>query len=459
MATSDVHIIPLGRFDTANPTNGVITVIGWLVDTPLDENKLERAWYKLNAAWPILSARLKTNRRTGQWEFHVPSPSIAGSSACAFTTSVVPGSLASHYNYPKPSETISCVSTEMPHEYYSHPSRCSAKALLNKDVPVAALHVTRFDDASIVGISISHALADGAGTKEVMSALLRILRGEEVEPLITQDAFATYKSDSNVPAPEGLRIFSMFHMIVALFFVFWDWIRSPRTRFRLLYIPAKELAHIKKRAMEEISSERGDQDEKGSPWISTSDAVFAFLLKCVFASEKRSRSLSIAYMANIRKHLPSVIPSTYIRNATMVIPVSLPSASSIPSTSMGSIALAVRHRLQSYSRPAAVDQYVQWRLAHPHKIPMFMEPAGLWMAMTNWREMGFMHFDWTPAAVDPRVEKAKCLYLHAFGYTDFQLRNSFLIGPDDPSGGLWVLGSLSKAVWEDRNGFGKYWTR
>ncbi|EIN04287.1 hypothetical protein PUNSTDRAFT_128376 [Punctularia strigosozonata HHB-11173 SS5] len=417
------QIIPLGRFDATNPTNNIITNTGWLIDTVLDEGKLERAWSRLNAVWPILSARLKTNNLTGELEFHVPEQS-ALNSAYGFTT---------------PTEVISCMPIDLPEHHYTHPSRCSHKALLNKDVPVAAIHVTRFDDATAIGLSISHALVDGGGRKKVMSAFLSILRGEEVAPLATHDAFIT--------------VFGFFHWVVFILATVWEWLRCPRGGYRVIYIPAKETARLKDQAMADIASECPGEEKA---WVSTSDAVVAFILKCMFASERRHKPLGIAYMANVRKYLPSVIPPTYIRNANMVVPMSIADASSISSASLGSLALVVRRTLQSRIQPAAVDQYVQWRLARPNDMPMFTEPNGLWAAFTNWREMGYLHFDWSPAALNPGTRKAKCLYLHSFGHTRVKLRNSFIVGPDDPSGGIWVLGTLSEAQWEDQNGFGKY---
>ncbi|EIN04951.1 hypothetical protein PUNSTDRAFT_138138 [Punctularia strigosozonata HHB-11173 SS5] len=454
MPTTTVHVIPIGRLDAANPTNNIISNNGWLVDTPLNVANLEKAWCRLNHVWPILSSRLKKNARTGDLEFHVPEQSaiVAGS---GFTTCTVLGPVSTHFQYPKPTETISCVSLDIPHHFYSHPSRCSADALLNKDAPVAALHVTCFDDATIVGLSVSHALVDGSGTQAIILALLSLIKGEEVEPLSTHDAFETYQTAKNVSPPDGFRIFSLWQLILLVLATLSDWIRSPRGGFRVLYFPAKEVERIKLQAMADISAKEGLENGE---WISTSDAIVAFLLKCMYASEKRHKPLGVAYLANVRKHFASIIPPTYLRNANVGISIAIPDASAVATTSLGSLALIVRRSLLAQTQPAALDHYVQWRIANPKQMPMFMQPGGLWAAFTNWREMGFMSIDWTPAALDAgATKKATCLYLHSFGYAPLNLRNAFVIGPDDPSGGLWALGSLSNALWKDQNGFGQYW--
>ncbi|EIN04964.1 hypothetical protein PUNSTDRAFT_47207 [Punctularia strigosozonata HHB-11173 SS5] len=445
-------VLPIGRLDAANPTNNIISNNGWLVDVPLDVLKLKMAWTQLNQAWPILSYRLKKNGRTGDLEFHMIEQSaiVLGS---GFTTATVAGPVASRFDYPKPTDSISCVPLDIPHHFFSHPSRCSANALLNKDVPVAALHVTRFDDATIVGLSVSHALVDGSGTKAIVLALLGILKGEEVLPLATHDAFETYPCAEDVPPPTGFRVFSLWQMLTLVLVTIWDWLRSPRGGLRVVYIPAKDVARIKAQAMADIAAK---ESEKSGEWISTSDSIVAFLLKCMFASETRHRPVGVAYLVNIRKHFSSIIPPTYIRNANAGVSIAMPDAAAIPTTSLGTLSLLVRRTLQTQTQQAALVHYIQWRIAKPKQMPMFMEPTGAWAAFTNWREMDFMKIDWTPAALDPGSKRATCLYLHSFGYGPLNLRNAFVIGPDDPSGGIWALGALSDSVWKDVNGFGRY---
>jgi hypothetical protein len=51
-------IVTAGVLDTSHATDSII-VTGWVLDRPIDPKKVEQAWAKLVAAWPILVSRLR----------------------------------------------------------------------------------------------------------------------------------------------------------------------------------------------------------------------------------------------------------------------------------------------------------------------------------------------------------------------------------------------------------------
>jgi len=58
-----------------------------------------------------------------------------------------------------------------PDQLYSERGIRSVAELMKRDLPVAQLQVTLFDDASLVGLTTPHVLCDGHGNKEIARAV------------------------------------------------------------------------------------------------------------------------------------------------------------------------------------------------------------------------------------------------------------------------------------------------
>ena len=54
--------IKAGAFDTCGNEKDSIVITGWVLDTVLDADKLQRAFEQLVQHWPILSARLRKDK-------------------------------------------------------------------------------------------------------------------------------------------------------------------------------------------------------------------------------------------------------------------------------------------------------------------------------------------------------------------------------------------------------------
>ncbi|EIN12483.1 hypothetical protein PUNSTDRAFT_141174 [Punctularia strigosozonata HHB-11173 SS5] len=447
----DVQIIAAGSFDTSGNEKHSILVIGWVLDAPLDPLILEHAWAKLNSDWPILSARLRNNGK--EWEFHVPK----SANRYGFRHLAVNAPIASRYDYPKISaDSIQCTIKHFPYDLYSDPACRSMNDLFTKDIPNAALQLTNFEDASIVGLTIPHVLADGHGVKVVLNALLQTLHGEEVAPIDPiPEPFAKFKDVPQPPAVVGWRLFNFFQMLTFVACMLWDRIRYPKYEVRELYVPQKEVERIKQQAMDDIRNELGEQTGE---WVSTSDALVAFTLKGMYPSETSQRSFSLMYSANIRSQVPSLVPPVYLGNAAYGVVLSRP-VKEISSMSLGALALLVRRILQEQTSQAATEDYLRWRLSpiNFRKMTMFMEPSGLWNVITNWRNMKLMDVDFTPALPSgSEVKSVNCVYLGSGSHMTFPTRHCFGLTADDPRGGVWMSGDLAKEMWERKDGFGRF---
>ncbi|KAI0922391.1 hypothetical protein AcV7_005935 [Taiwanofungus camphoratus] len=467
--TATVTIQPAGVLDSSHATDSII-LTGWVLDQPLEPARLEKAWSVLIATWPILVARLRRDRKTLRWEYHIPTtPSVAGS----FASLHIPESIHSHYAYSKPSESIRCTPKENPHHLFSPKGPSSVDELLKQDIPLTHLHVTVFSDAALIGLSVPHILCDGHGVTAISRALSAILSGGPPPPPLNHiDPYAPFAiNEGQVPSPPYWRVLSKLQTIVIYARALWEWLFDNRIENRDVYFPKSEVERLKAEAMDDIYKGHG---EKTDLWISSSDAILAFCLKCTHPPTSSTAPLNVFYTANLRKLL--ALPSPFLHNSVaMVITPTLP-VSAISTLPLGQLALHIRRTLDAQTTKPAVERWLRWRLQNAHRRKVFFEPwRGQWDVVTNWRDMELMSVDFSGALPDEGAEqvgesggsdktnepvaqrrKVRCVYMWGTGVQPIPLRNWLGIWANDPSGGVWVSGFLPRRIWQDKRGYGAF---
>ncbi|KAG9032704.1 hypothetical protein FS842_004055, partial [Serendipita sp. 407] len=254
-----------------------VFITGWVLDAVLDPVRVENAFAKLVDIWPVLSARLRT-KSDGSWEYRIPTDFSAKRPKYIFKLVTKTGLIAETYPHLTPSKQISQIVDQEKHiDLFAEGGPPTAKDYLNKDIPLIQLQLTTFDDACILGLTTPHVLCDGHGSKEIGIALSRLLKGEEVLALEEGDPLERYTHHTATPkAPPGWKILGIFQMVVLITCMIWSLILTRNVQSRVLYIPAPEVERIKAEAMADLEQERPDDPDA---WVSTSDAIGAFLLK------------------------------------------------------------------------------------------------------------------------------------------------------------------------------------
>lgn len=215
--------------------------------------------------------------QTNQWQYHIPSkPSISGS----FSSLHIPDSLRTHYPHSLPSDSISITEQDPNprHLFYPH-GPTSVDELLTTDRPMCYVHVTTFNDGSLVGLMVPHVLADGYGGVSILNTLCAILKtGQIPPPLNYTDPFVNFvpKAHEDVPAPQSWHILSTLGGLALYARSLWESWRPVPWEWREVYFPPSEVKRLKDEAMTDIRSQHGT---KTNLFVSTSDAVLAFLLK------------------------------------------------------------------------------------------------------------------------------------------------------------------------------------
>ncbi|THH19420.1 hypothetical protein EW146_g1767 [Bondarzewia mesenterica] len=449
-------VLPAGVLDASHATDSII-LCGWVLDKPIDPNRIKKAWATLVSRWPLLVARLRRDSKSERWEYHIPSvPTLSGS----FAFLNISESIRAHYAYAKPSEYIRCTVKENPHHLFIPYGPKSVDELITGDRPLVHLHVTTFDDGSLVGLSTPHILCDAHGVASIIKAVCIILSGgPPPPPLDLTDPFEPYgHNQGNVPAPPYWRALNIVQKTVLYARAIWTQLFDRHVENRDVFFPKSEVQRIKSEAMDDIRREHGADTDL---YISSSDAILAFCLKCSHPPTWSRAPINIFYTASLRNMLN--LPQPFLRNAVcMVITPTVP-VSAISSLSLGTLALHIRKTITAQTTEEAVETWLRWRLASAGKLRVFFDPWwGRYDVVTNWREMKLMDvdFDGALASKDDHVrsesERVKCVYMWGNGLQPIALRNWIGIWADDPSGGIWTSAFMPRRTWNDKRGYGRY---
>ncbi|KAL5529816.1 hypothetical protein ACEPAG_5803 [Sanghuangporus baumii] len=454
--------IPAGVLDASHATDHII-LSGWVLDQPVNPAKIKVAWIALTESWPVLLARLRKNA-LGQLEYIIPHGiSLSGS----FAALAISDSIHNHYSYTRPSQTISCVPKRNPHHLFLPYAPKSIQELMDSDKPMCHLHVTNFDDAALIGLSVPHLLCDASGVAIIIKALCTLINsGAKPRPLNHHDPFASYKRKDGVarevPAPPHWRLLTRLDRAILYIRQLWEHFLGSRVDNYDIFIPQLEVQRMKTQAMRDISIQYGSNTGR---YVSTSDVVLAFLLQCTHSSSTSHAPLNVFYTFNMRGALG--IREPFIHNAVaMVVTPPIP-CSSVSKMTLGSLSLLIRDTLMVQTTPDSLKTWICWRLCNAGRPKSFFRPLnGRWNVVTNARAMNLMDIDFTGALDHHQTERqdgdmktvpaVRCVYAWGNGIQPYQLRNWIGIWADDPSGGIWASAFLPTSVWKNKEGFGRF---
>ncbi|KAF8884011.1 hypothetical protein BD779DRAFT_1538339 [Infundibulicybe gibba] len=427
-----VTIRPPGVLDTNFATEAVL-LIGWVLDKPVDAEKVQAAWEALNTAWPILSARLRYDKKTKKWEYHIPTKPCAH----GFASLSISDSMDKHYQPSQPSDKIRCTPKPSPLHLFQPRGPRSMKDIVNADRPVCHLHVTTFNDASLLSFSVPHIVCDAGGLAAVARGLESIINGgPPPPPLSSHDPFAAYaqKASEDVPAPPNWRVTSPLETVSVYARGICTELFGAKMENRDIFFPKDEVKRIKAEAMEDI---RRDM--------------------CAHASQTSSAPLNVFYTTNFRDHFN--LPSHFPHNAVAYVATDAIPLSSMAKLPLGNVALNIRKTVATQSEKPAIERWIRWRLVNEGKIQICFDPwRGAWQIATNWREMNLLNIDFSGALPDGELKqsgKLRSQYLWMDGLGPV-LRNWIGLIADEPSGGMWMAGTFAKKTWEDPRGFGRF---
>lgn len=343
----------------------------------------------------------------------------------------------------------------------------SLKRYLTTDEPLVSLHVTSFNDATLVSITFPHVLGDVTATAALVKAWSSVALGQQdqVPPILgaTNDVLESIRASSN--GKDARQPFVLQHMqlrgLSLLVFTIrhlWDMLLTPRVYGRFIFLPAKFIQQLRREAEDEVEirRQRGDTDPS---FVSDNDLISAWGSRMVILSRTSplmSRSAAILNVFNLRPRLRETASGTYVQNLIMAS-TALLAPGSVAMESTGQIALRVREALQQQTTEEQTRSLVHMASMKGAGTPLFAHADSMVVSWTNWSQA---RLDEAVAALGAATAKdgkqtesiaSNTRYLTHWGAglnMENGYRDGFVIYGRNSEGDYWLHGFLREKTWD-----------
>lgn len=340
---------------------------------------------------------------------------------------------------------------------------------LYQDTPQLSLHITSFNDATLVALSWPHTLMDVMGQQALLRGWSLVLAGRELEvpPMLgaREDAICAAAADAPVEEEEEeeeefgleqkqLRGWAMF--MFGLRFV-WDMLWNRVVETRTIFLPKRVVDELQRQARGDLAAQ-DDGDEK--PFISEGDVLTAWAMRAVASSRPQPRPVTVLHPLNARFRLPSLVRASgvYVQNMSVAAFAFL--SPEVATGPLGPIALENRRHLMEQSTEAQVLAFLR-KLRRGSKSgsdPAFVcgESNALLMPFTNWTRADFFKTaDFSPALVragetgqSRSNPPGTMVFHHAQSMRPSRaVRNVIVVLGKDHSDNYWLAGNLLPPAW------------
>lgn len=484
--------------------------VSLILDAQLSFEKLKRSWYQTLKARPIMQARVRRSMSAPSGlEYHVLTPNgmakhlerqrsapehlkdfFCLDQSHRSITDYCPG-LGVGPNAPSQSQDIFVADGADAQDQ----NRCTAfngiqslDELINSDRPIATIQVTRFSDATLITISVSHIIGDAFTIKDILKGWESTLHGKPPAPFeqLGLDPFSAYGPGGRLagkevmskspPLPPGWQVYGQLDKARFLSRFLWEFHVSRPERSisqKYVFISEAETQRLEKQARRDavkVEERRRQQGiEVQSPLIvSRSNILFAWLLKHNHAhldSEQWSTPVTIV---NARARPPvgmkarsDDFPKNNWYDASIVVALPSFKAGELMEMPMGELALHIREGTETGSSPENVQRSLAFNLNHnlwkkpSGKVVFWSPPDYHWTGLSDWRLMRLQDLDLTPARLDQGCQRVATCGFNAHMVLVGTQRNRWVC-MGEAGGGTWFVGITSNREWQDPRGFGKY---
>jgi hypothetical protein len=240
--------------------------------------------------------------------------------------------------------------------------------------PLIEVRVQLFIDKTVIGLSWNHILTDGGGISIILSSWAKALKGDSLPEVVSnKDPFKAFYSSNPAP-PSGAVIPGFTEALQMGCTMITEIIRYGRPQARSIFIPNSVLAQWK----------------SASDGVSTNDLITAWLLKA-WASTVKSGTVSVITIMDLRKHLPEIVPPTYLRNASSARPS--PHAMTVKDINKMS-QLEVAEVIRSFVKHFSPEVELNFQSYEEQNGIMRMIPKSKWaIALSSWSRFNLPQID------------------------------------------------------------------
>ncbi|KAJ6126848.1 transcriptional regulator sdnM [Penicillium sp. IBT 18751x] len=296
----------------------------------LDADKLHEALLGLFEIgdWRKLGGRLRV-KPNGKLEIHVPQTFTEEQRPVAFAHDVfdmriedhpVAGQLPTPTDGPSIQPISSLDFRSFVVRWPDHPT--TIDEMIQMDAPQLSLHVSSFNNATLVALTWPHTMMDAVGIQALLHAWSLVLAGreDEVAPVFGahKDVLETIESSHQDKqedfGPDEQRMTGM-GKLKFIFHNLWDRLWNPRWERRAIYLPKDIFFRLKARVQDEAALSTSIE----KPFVSDNDTLTAWVTRAMAISMPSPRPVTAVIFSNARFRLPLLLESTGVYLQNMVL--------------------------------------------------------------------------------------------------------------------------------------------
>jgi hypothetical protein len=335
---------------------------------------------------------------------------------------------------------------------------------LCSDTPQLSLHITSFNNGTLVALSWPHTLMDVMGQQALLRAWSLVLanRDSEVPPMLgaredpicaAADAPSKYEEAFKM----GQRQLKGWDMLMFGLRFAWDMMWNRVVETRTLFLPRHVIADLRSQAQNDLAILDGGEEK---PFISEGDVLTAWATRAIASSLPQPRPVTVLHALNTRFRLPSLsqAPGVFVQNMAVAAFAFL--SAETATGPIGKIAVENRNHLMEQSTEAQVLAFLR-ELKSDSKSgddPTLLcgESDALLIPFTNWTRADFFKtVDFGPVVVRAgETDKSRTngpgtmVFHHADSMRPNPAsRNVVVVLGKDYSENYWVTGLLLPQAW------------
>ncbi|KAH8900504.1 hypothetical protein GQ53DRAFT_835516 [Thozetella sp. PMI_491] len=434
-----MDVIPVTPENLVKPIPNIRTRTYFVVYAPLDEQLLRSALDRLiRDHWRKLGGRLVSRPGEGGVDYHVPLEFDQRYQLFEWSSGKQARTIGEAFPWvqnPAPEKGVSILPSIRTLEEVCRPSSWPwHKKDECPDAPLLYVHLTYFDNATVIATSLPHVAADQGGLANIVKAWLGLIKGKTPPPMLgyDTDVLATEKPYASYPKNEivrkgRLRIIHPLAYLLVILGILGELIFFRKELHRTLFVPISVVESHRKRYSKALEAKYGT-----SPGISTGDVLTAIILKLSRMHDKRPRTVLLSHAATVRNRIPALSgekAEAYIHNALFYPTSRFPIDSSTP---LSEIAYQSRQALKNCMSEEDIDRdlTVIREMARRGQMTHICEPFDRSYNISNWCSV-WKDLDFSPAvkaAADGKDNvRPKMLVLGGSGELSMPVRFGSLI--------------------------------